>query len=212
MHRGLIPEYISILKRKGVGLRLLAIGLLTLLLSACSATVIPPPNPSDPVTVVLLDHGRHSSLVLPDVAGGALRYSYGDWDYYVLRQTDLASGARALLRATPAALGRQQLSVAPESEALLRALHVEVVQAWRIEVERNRVASLRDDLEHQFASALDTRIYSPWFGVDFVRHPTPYTLNHNSNHLVGVWLTELGCEIRGQPVLSSWTVRLPSEN
>jgi hypothetical protein len=191
---------------------LLAIALLILLLPACSATIVPPPQPSDPVTVVLLDHGRHSSLVLPDAAGGALRYSYGDWDYYVLRQTDLASGARALLRGTPAALGRQQLAVAPESDSLLRALHVEVIQAWRLEVERARVARLRDDLEHQFNSALDTRVYSPWFGVDFVQHPAPYTLNHNSNHVVGVWLTELGCEIRGQPTLSSWTVRLPSGN
>lgn len=187
--------------------RSLAIALLAPVLSACSATILPPSQPSDPVIVVLLDHGRHSSLVLPDPSGGALRYSYGDWDYYVMRDTALASGARALFRRTPAALGRQHLMVAPESDSLLLALHVEVVQSWRIEVERSRVTRLRDDLEQQFASALDTRVYSPWFGVDFVRHPTPYTLNHNSNYLVGVWLTELGCEIRGQPILSSWTVR-----
>ncbi|MEI2420236.1 hypothetical protein V6O07_08175, partial [Arthrospira platensis SPKY2] len=88
------------------------------LLAACSATILPPPHPTDPVTVVLLDHGRHSSLVLPDSAGGALRYSYGDWDYYVMRDTALASGARALFRSTPAALGRQHLAVPPESDAL----------------------------------------------------------------------------------------------
>ncbi len=178
-------------------------------LSACSATILPPPQPTDPVTVVLLDHGRHSSLVLPDSAGGALRYSYGDWAYYVMRDTALASSARALFRSTPAALGRQHLAVAPESDSLLHALRVQVVQAWRIEVEHLRMARLRDDLERQFASAIDTRAFSPWFGVDFVRHPTPYTLNHNSNYLVGVWLTELGCEIHGQPILSSWTVRPP---
>ena len=187
----------------------LFLALIVPLLAACSATILPPPQPSEPVTVVLLDHGRHSSLVLPDSAGGALRYSYGDWDYYVMRDTSLASGARALFRPTPAALGRQHLAVPPESDSLLRALQVEVIQAWRIEVEQLRMARLRDDLERQFASSIDTLVFSPWFGVDFVRHPTPYTLNHNSNYLVGVWLAELGCEIRGQPILSSWTVRAP---
>lgn len=179
------------------------------LLGACSASIVPPLAVADPVTVVVLDHGRHSSLVLPDGADGAVRYSYGDWNYYVLRQTDLASGLRALLHPTPAALGRQPIDAPPESLRLRDQLVVEVVHAWALEVERSRAGALHQALEAHYAAALDTRVHSRWYGMDFVAHPLPYTALRNSNRMVGDWLEALGCEIRGVPLLSRWQVHPP---
>ena len=46
---------------------------------ACTSTIIPPTEVDDPVRVVLLDHGRHASLVLPRADRGMVRYTYGDW-------------------------------------------------------------------------------------------------------------------------------------
>ena len=192
------------------GLATIAAG--TCLLAACSATIVPPDAPISPVTVVVLDHGRHSSLVLPDTSDGAIRYSYGDWDYYVLRRTDLGTGARALFEPTPAALGRERLPVPPESAQLPALLKVPVVQRFPVDVERARASALREDLEDRFRSALDTKVYSPWFGLEFVRDPRPYTLTHNSNRVVAEWLAALGCEIRGRPVLSSWRLAAPRSN
>jgi hypothetical protein len=192
--------------------RLAATALAAVLLGACSATIVPPSSPVEPVGVVVLDHGRHSSLVLPDAADGALRYSYGDWDYYVMRRTDLGTGVRALLRPTSAALGREALPVAPESERLPGLLKVPVVERLAIDVERARVTALRETLERRFEAAIDTKVYSPWFGLEFVRDPKPYTLDHNSNRMVADWLTALGCTIRGQPTLSGWRLAAPGAN
>lgn len=34
-----------------------------------------------------------------------------------------------------------------------------------------------------------------------------YSLRHNSNQVIGQWLTELGSEIRGWPLLSNWQLQ-----
>lgn len=179
--------------------------LLIATLAGCSGFIVPPPAPAEPVSVYVLDHGQHSSLLIPD-GDGATRYSYGDWNYYALGETSLASGLRALLVPTPAALGRQVIADVRDINAAFSRLHAGVVRSVEIRVEAALAQRLRETLDSQFMAAIASRHYSPAHDTDFVTHPRPYSLASNSNRVVGEWLVELGCRIQGQPVLSRWSL------
>ena len=43
-----------------------------------------------------MDHGRHASLVVATPGGDLVRYAYGDWRYYVQRDTGMDSALAAL--------------------------------------------------------------------------------------------------------------------
>lgn len=179
--------------------------LLVILLAGCSATITPPSVVEDPVTVYVIDHGRHSSLVLP-TEHGAVRYSYGDWDYYALRKTNWWNALYALLYPSPSALGRQELALQPNPENLPGQLRMEVTHILPIAVESAAVEALYRELENAFLSAIATRHYSDVFDTDFVHYPRRYTLRHNSNRKVADWLEQLGCDIAGTPLLSRWRI------
>lgn len=68
----------------------------------------PPQRVVEPVLVGVLDHDRHSGLIV-QVPDGMIRYSCGDWDWYALRQTGLLERSAAILWPSQAALGRKQL-------------------------------------------------------------------------------------------------------
>lgn len=195
--------------------RLIVAAVLALLLAGCTTIITPPPREADMVSVFVLDHGRHASLLLPTAEGGSVRYSYGDWNYYVLRETRLLDGLRALLRPTPAALGRQVLpDIDPVGDALFERLQarlvVELLAAHEVPVTRSAAHDLLARLETAFdAGARLERTRWPEDNVYFVPHPEDYTLSHNSNHMIGRWLEEMGCELRGRPVLSDWRVVVP---
>lgn len=188
--------------------KLLPLPLLALwLLTGCAAvTVEPPRQVAEPVPVFLLDHGRHSSLVLPAGDGRMARYSYGDWEYYALRRTGLATGLAALFGPTPAALGRSELAGPPTEEVLRAQVRIVVERIFEIEVEAAAADRLRTELDTIFETALESRIHSAGMDVEFVHHPVPYTFGHNSNRVVAGWLEALGCTITGRPILSNWKI------
>jgi hypothetical protein len=175
------------------------------LLSGCAFTVIPPPSPSHPASVFLLDHGRHSSLVLP-ADQGMIRYSYGDWDWYALNKTGIGQGGRALFRASPAGLGRRKISAAPTEESVRRTVHVPIEHIFSLSAEAQNIARLRARLDKIFVENQGNLHHNPIFGLDFVPHPEPYTISHNSNTVVAQWLRELGFEVRGGGPLSRWKI------
>ena len=179
--------------------------LLPALLGACGFTVIPPPSPANPVPVFLLDHGRHASLVLPEDQG-MVRYSYGDWDWYAMRRTGAIEGSRALVGPNPGGLSRKVLAVSPTEDALRRALPMTVENIFRMRVEAGNAARLRERLEAIFSANRETLHHNPDYGIDFVRHPEPYSLSNNSNTVVAGWLRELGAEVRGRGPLSDWKI------
>ena len=176
-----------------------------LFFGGCGYSVIPPPAPADPAPVYLLDHGRHASLVLP-ADGGMVRYAYGDWAWYVLRHTGITQGSRALLRPSPAGLGRKKLPAVPTPASVRRYVRVPIENLVALSAEADKVDRLRGNLENIFTEAEAAPRYNPAFDLEFVRHPEPYSLNHNSNTVVAQWLRDLGAEISGDGPLSRWRV------
>ena len=190
-----------------------AAALFILALGGCTAVIVPPPAPERPLRAAILDHGRHSSLMLELPAGeGLVRYSYGDWDWYALGRTGVGQGSAALLWPTQAALGRRRYAapaVAPSEmpAAAVAPLRVPVEQAFWFAAEEDRVRTLVGELDAVFAANEATKVYNPAFDLEFVHYPASYTLTDNSNARVAEWATALGADIQGSVLLSAWALR-----
>lgn len=186
----------------------IAVWFLPLLLGGCATAVIAPVDPARPVSVYLLDHGRHTSLVLPSATGGLVRYAYGDWTWYAQSQPGFVAGLRALFCPSRAALGRWELAGGRSVSELRASLGVGVEHIHVIEVDRRAVARLRAALDEIYRSARE-RLSNPQMQLDFVEHPDPYTAFHNSNRVVASWLEALDCEIEGSALFARWHLEAP---
>lgn len=176
-----------------------------LTLAGCSATVHPPADAAATTEVYVVNHGRTSSLVIPASDGGMLRYAYGDWEFYALRNDGLARGVAALLLPTQGALGRGVID-APPSVENLRGHVSSVVDVAALPVDRRRLAAFEHRMEDEYARYRDTEIENRPYGLSFVKYPRRYTYFYNSNHVVAEWLRELGCRTEGLAFGSSWRV------
>jgi len=176
---------------------------------ACTTTVVPPAEPSDPAPVVLVDHGRHASVLLPRPDGGMTRYAYGDWNWYALGNTGPLNAVGAMLIPTQGALGRHALPAPVEPGEAQRALQVVVEEHWHVPVERSRALALQQRLDRIHRENADTSVRNRRTNLNFVPHPDRYSSFHNSNHVAADWLRELGCEVRGPAFSSDWRVETP---
>jgi len=177
--------------------------ILAALLGGCTTAIVPPAAPQNPQTVFLLDHGRHTSLVLPH-SDGVVRYAYGDWRWYAAGETGLRAGSAAVLRPTPAALGRRLLAGPATEEGVRQSVGVVIEHLYPLRVETERVARLRDELDALHQANRASLRYNPAADLEFVHHPEEYSAFHNSNHMIAAWLTSLGCEIRGSASVAKW--------
>lgn len=181
--------------------------LAALVLSGCGATlIVPPETPNEAAAVFVLDHGRHTSLVVSAADGSLHRYAYGDWRYYAEGDTSLWRGLSALLRPTPGALGYRRLPGPPDAATVLDQVRVPVVELHSLHVERDRVEALRSRLDTLIGEA-DTWREAPEVDLLFVPYPRSYSLAHNSNQMLADWLGELGCEVSRRPILSGWQLQ-----
>lgn len=176
-----------------------------LVLGGCGTTVITPPRALDPVPVFVLDHGRHTSLVLTAADGSLYRYAYGDWRYYAERDTGAWSALVALFWPTPGALGHRRLPGPPTAEAVERQVRVAIRALHVLQVERHRAQALHARLKG-IIEVSPQRLEVPEVDLVFVPHPRDYSLAHNSNQAVADWLGELGCAVSRRPVLSGWRI------
>lgn len=178
-----------------------------LIASALLPTFITSPaNPTDARAVFLMDHGTHSSLAIETAEGELLRYSYGDFRYYATRDTSLAAGAAALLWPTKATLGRGELS-GPASEISLRSqLVVVVASIYSLEVAGEKADQLIAKLDAIYLEGANELVEVPEYGLIFAPHPIDYFLTSNSSTMIGAWLRELGVEVFGWALVSSWSL------
>lgn len=196
--------------RRRLAALILAACVLWLLQGCAAVTLQPAADPEDPVTVALLDHGHHSSLVLPAEASGAwLRYSYGDWAFYVERRIGPLQGLAGLLAPTRAALGRQVLTGSALDPTTLQQLRVPLEESHLLTVPGGRVEALRTELEDIWQAGYEDRRRSREWDMGFVEHPEAYTLRNNSNRMVARWLTALDVDVSRAPILSNWKLDAP---
>ena len=188
-----------------IGLFLAVLGFL----GGCTTRVVPPVNLQVPAIVFVLDHGRHTSLVVPAAEGGLVRYAYGDWRYYAERQTGPGHAIAAFLWSTPGALGRRALPGPATAREVRAQVPLVITELYEIEVERQRIGVLRAELDAYFDTA-DVQLETPEVLLSFVRHPRAYSLRHNSNTALAGWLETLGCRVSGPAILARWHIDRPT--
>src|SRR5215212_532158 len=152
----------------------------------CANTSIPPPAPADPVTIRLLDHGRHPSLIIPLSDGAFVRYAYGDWGWYALGHSGIIHAFDAMLLPSHGALGRKLLS-SPQDFALLRRRDPSQ-HTYFITVERSRAEQLRQTLDEAFHNRSASAHFNPDYDLEFVPSNQNYWALHNCNQVMANWL------------------------
>ena len=175
------------------------------LLTGCAYTITPPPSPTDPVSIFVLDYGRHASLALPATDEPVLvEYAYGDWNWFALDKSAWYDAFPTMLWPTQGALVRRRLDVAPTTAHLQRYLGCEEV--LEITVSGNSATTLVMDLRRQFDDQIDTLHYQPLYDRDFVHADKSFHLLHTCNHAVADWLGDVGCRVRGSTPFADFEV------
>lgn len=191
----------------------LGIAFLVLAMTGCVGRVVPPEprTLSEPVDIYLLDHGRHASLVLPREQGGVVRYSYGDWRWYVEERQNVFTAASAMLWPTSAGLGKAvHDDIGIDQPRHFSRLAPEGVSGiYPLQAEAERVSALQKRLDGIFADADSEPVRSESYGLAFVPYARRYSAVHQSNLVVASWLRELDVEVQGSPWLSNWQVAEP---
>ena len=174
--------------------------------AGCTTSIISPADPADPVSVFVLDYGRHSSLLLPDTGTQALvEYAYGDWNWFASDRSEWYDVFPTLFWPTRGALGQRRLYVESNAESVLRVFPCERV--LKVTVSAQKANDLSAELHSQFEQHSDTLRYQPLYDLSFVHSETAFHLFHNCNHILADWLRELGCEVRGPAMTADFVVR-----
>lgn len=178
----------------------------SLVLAGCTTTIVPPATVAEPAKAAVLDHGRHSSLLLEVPDGTVVRYAYGEWEWYAEGRTGPGRAFGALFLPSEAALGRKRMP-GPLSPAAAREQVGEGFEEILVfEVDGKLAASLARRLDALFEAGRGRLIRNPAFDLDFVPIPTAYWLGRNSNQVTAEWLEELGCRVEGASILSQWRI------
>jgi len=179
--------------------------LFALAIGGCATTILPPTELKDPVVVVLVDYGKHTSLVLPAPGGTSAEYAYGHWGYFALNENDLCTGMFALCCYSQGTLGRRTFEVAPGKAALHGRILCEGMTELR--VERAAAERLRTKLDARWDLHAETQVANALNGLTFVKDDEDYICWNNCNHVVLRWLEELGCETSGCGCFADFEIR-----
>jgi hypothetical protein len=179
--------------------------LLSLLCFGCANRLTPPQELIEPVTVHVVDHGRHSSLLLPDGRGGTAMYSFGEWRAFALNRNTWHDYARALFGGH-GTLGRASFATT-EPNRLQQYIGGELIP---LRVERTEAELLLMRLavswEVRAAEAVDNRRV----GLRLVPYTPPgglYWGLNNCNHATSRWLRSLSVDAPKAAVFSNWTTK-----
>jgi len=180
------------------------VGLLLCLLPGCAWTVRAPSAVADPVPVWITEYGRHCRVALPAGPSKFTEYGFGEWHFYALEERGIFSILRAGTGFGSGAFSRRELTPAPDGT--IGPWQTGGTRSERVQVERARAEALRRELDARWQSNQGQVRVRRWDGVPVSRDPARYHLFDNSNHATARWLKQLGCEIRGFPLMANFRV------
>ena len=183
--------------------------LVGMLLTGCIGRVEPPAGVLEPATLYLIDHGRHSSLVLPR-GDGVVRYAYGEWDWYAGDRRGVLAGMSAMLWPTRGTLGRRVYPGIPITPFPGRVAPEGVEQVFALQAETALMLDLQRNLDVIFEEGKEESVDHPLYDLEFVPHPGAYWFGHQSNQVTADWLRQLGFTVRGTVWFSDWRIEAPS--
>ncbi|MBL8879130.1 MAG: hypothetical protein JNG88_08425 [Phycisphaerales bacterium] len=175
--------------------------------AGCGMRVTAPSCVGQPVRVILIDYGYHSSIVLSDESGKGREFAFGEYAWFaenhdgpldVCRIALLPGSGTLGIRDYPAPLSIADVSARTMFEA-----------AYELNVERERALLLRQQLDERYRAAMcggRAAIYNPVVDLHFVRVERVYWWAHNCNHQLAEWLEALGCEVDGCRVLAEFRI------
>jgi hypothetical protein len=205
--RGRLDRRVGQATRGPTLLSLLLLLLAGFALGGCQQTVTPPATVSDPVSVFVVDYGRHASLALPkDDATGLVEWSWGDWNWFALERTGALDGLQALFASPRSTLSRRELAPATDPRELQSRLGGQEVHS--LEVERDRARALLFQLERRWNRRRDQAVAHP-SGRTFVPEDARYSLTNNSVHELARWLRALGADVSVSGVTANFRIREP---
>jgi len=179
--------------------------LTALLITGCTGQVIQPADLLEPTSLYLIDHGRHSSLVLPR-EDGVVRYAYGEWEWYVRDRRGAMAGMSAMLWPTRGALGRGFFPGVGISPFPSRVAPEGYEEVFALQAEASLVRRLEHELDDIFEEGREHLIHHAFYDLDFVPYPKTYWFGHQSNQVTAEWLRQLGFTVRGVAWFSDWQV------
>jgi len=175
-----------------------------LTLPGCAWTVRAPSAVADPVPVWITEYGKHCRVALLAGDSTFTEYGFGEWHYYALEERGWLSVLRAGSGFGTGAFSRRTLVTAPDGT--LGPRQTGGTRSERVKVERAKADTLRRQLEGRWErNRGDVRVRQR-DGVPVSRDPAGYHLFGNSNHATAHWLRQLGCDIRGFPLMANFRV------
>ena len=184
--------------------RILAALILALLLPGCAWTVRGPAAVADPVPVWISEYGKHCRVAVPSGRSTFIEYGFGEWNFYAREKRDIFSILRAGSGFGAGAFSRRELIPAPDGT--LGPWQTGGTRSESLLVERSRAESLRSKLDARWQANRHNVRQREIDGVVVSRDPARYHVFRNSNHATAEWLRELGCDVRGFPLLSNFRV------
>lgn len=157
-----------------------------------------------PAKAAVLDHGRHSTLLLERPDGSVVRYAYGEWEWYALGRTGAGRAFGALFWPSEAALGRKRLPGPLTAEGARAQVREGFEAIFIVAVEADKADRLAERLDGWFQAGQERMLSHPGFDLDFVPVPRSYWVGTNSNRVTAEWLREMGCQVDDPGVFSSW--------
>jgi len=192
-------------------LRLITVLAALAVVTACATTYVVAPPPLVPTAartpVAVLDHGRHSTLVIGLPDGRMVRYAYGDWRWYAEGMKSAAAGYAALFRGTPAALGRRELAGPLTAGTLRRQVPLAIENVLLLDVDAAAARRLIDKLDCIAEAGRGRMLVNQTVDLDFFPHPVPYSEAHSSNRVLAGWLREMGADVQGDGLIADWKLR-----